>query len=109
MGPIDAQTPDLLSNSRCAASPERGGGRLTFGDGLLLVNEPVIGDRPRRRFIHRYWVLSDLVGGCCRCGSDHHHPTGTERPESGISTFLGSGGEDRDGAGLWDRGFIGSG
>lgn len=40
-----------------ALSPVPKGGRrkvLTCGDGLLLVNEPVIGERPCRRFVHRY-------------------------------------------------------
>ena len=35
-------------------------------------------------------------------GSDHHHPTGTERSKGGVSTFLGFGREGGDGAGLWD-------
>ena len=51
--------------------------------------------------------LSDLL--IQGSGSNDHYPTGTERSESGISTFLGFGGEGGDGAGLWDRGFVGSG
>ena len=52
--------PSPLTDSQIRALPPvPKGGRgkvLTFGDGLLLVNEPVIGDQPCRRFVYRYWV-----------------------------------------------------
>ena len=35
-------------------------------------------------------------------GGNDHHPTGTERSEGGISTFLGSGREGGNGVGLRD-------
>ena len=47
-----------LTDAQIRALPPvpKGGRRkvLTCGDGLSLVNEPVIGDRPCRRFVHRY-------------------------------------------------------
>jgi integrase len=50
--------PRPLTDAQIRALPPvpKGGRRkvLTCGDGLLLVNEPVIGESPCRRFVHRY-------------------------------------------------------